>query len=186
MNARASYKPSAGMARMEKKPGDMWTLVLVKSLRHSPDVVWSALTDPAQLKQWAPYDADKNLTAGANVKLTTVGAPQEHAVTTTITRADKPKLLEYRWGEGDMRWELEAVDSGTRLTLWSNIDRRYIAMGAAGWHLCLDVLEHELDGDPMGRIVGMDALKFDGWKELQKQYLKEFGGETPEWLKEPS
>ncbi len=29
--------------------------------------------------------------------------------------------------------ELQDFDGGTRLTLWHNIDRRYIAMGAAGW-----------------------------------------------------
>ena len=53
-----------------------------------------------------------------------------------------------------MRWELEAVGGGTRLTLWHNIDRRFISMGAAGWHICLDVLDHLLGGDPIGRIVG--------------------------------
>jgi len=31
--------------------------------------------------------------------------------------------------------------AGTRLTLWHNIDRRFIAMGAAGWHICVDVLD---------------------------------------------
>ena len=71
-----------------------------------------------------------------------------------MTRADAPRVLEYNWGGYDMRWELEAVGGGTRLTLWHNIDRRYISMGAAGWHICLDVLDHLLGGDPIGRIVG--------------------------------
>ena len=34
------------------------------------------------------------------------------------------------------------------MTLWTNIDRRFIAMGAAGWHLCFDVLDHLLNGTP--------------------------------------
>ena len=49
---------------------------------------------------------------------------------------------------------------GTRLTLWTNIGRRFISMGAAGWHICFDVLDHLLSGTPIGRIVGPDAMKF--------------------------
>ena len=124
--------------------------------------VWQALTDPAQLREWAPFDADRSLgTTGATVKLTTVGAPTPQVSETIVKRADPPKLLEYSWGDSDLRWELEPLGSGTRLTLWHNIDRRYISMGAAGWHICLDVLDHFLSGDPLGRIVGREAMKFD-------------------------
>ena len=34
-----------------------------------------------------------------------------------LTRAEAPEVLEYNWGDHDMRWELEALDGGTRLTL---------------------------------------------------------------------
>ena len=71
-------------------------------------------------------------TAGATVKLTTVGAPTPQVSETTVKRADAPRLLEYNWGGNDIRWELEPLGSGTRLTLWHNIDRRFISMGAAG------------------------------------------------------
>jgi hypothetical protein len=39
---------------------------------------------------------------------------------------------------------------GTRLTLWHNIDRRFISWGTAGWHICFDVLERLLAGKPIG------------------------------------
>lgn len=184
MNTRDSYSPGAADLAHVEKEGDVWTLVLVKELRHPPEKVWRALTDPTHLSEWAPFDADRNLgTTGAIVKLTTVGAPKEHITETTITRAEAPNLLEYNWGGGNVRWELEAMDQGTRLTLWANIDRRYIAMGAAGWHLCLDVLDHFLGGDPLGRIVGPDALKFGGWQRLNKEYAAQFGMEAtvPNW-----
>jgi len=61
-----------------------------------------------------------------------------------------------------MRWQLEALSGGTRLTLWTNIGHRFIAMGAAGWHICFDVLDHLLSGTPIGRIVGPEAMKFPG------------------------
>jgi uncharacterized protein YndB with AHSA1/START domain len=183
MNVRDRYTPGPPYAQVQKE-GDNWTLVLTRELHHAPDKVWRALTDPAQLREWAPFDADGSLGAtGATVKLTTVGAPKPHVTETTVTRAEIPSLLEYNWGGFDMRWRLEPLDGGTRLTLWTNIDRRYIAMGAAGWHLCLDVLDHLLAGTPLGRIVGPDAMQFDGWHRLHEAYSKEFGVEMPEWAK---
>jgi hypothetical protein len=104
-----------------------------------------------------------------------VGTPQP--LETKVTRAEAPRLLEY----GDIRWELEAEGSGTRLTLWHSIDRRYISWGAAGWHVCFDVLDRFLAGDPIGLTVGIDAMKFNGWQRLVGEYAKQFGAETPAW-----
>jgi hypothetical protein len=97
---------------------------------------------------------------------------------TTVTRADAPKALEYKWGGFEMRWQLEPVGGGTRLTLWTNIGHRFIAMGAAGWHICFDVLDRLLAGQPIGRTVGPDAIKFAGWQRLNAEYAKQFGLET--------
>jgi hypothetical protein len=83
-------------------------------------------------------------------------------------------VLEY----DDTRWELEPHGSGTRLTLWHNIDRRFISWGAAGWHISFDVLERLLAGEPIGRMAGPDALKFEGWQRLTQEYAKQFGVET--------
>jgi len=55
---------------------------------------------------------------------------------------------------------LEGLGGGTRLTLWTNIGHRFIAMGAAVWHICFDVLDQLLSGTPIGRIVGPEAMKF--------------------------
>jgi uncharacterized protein YndB with AHSA1/START domain len=178
---REQYTPGpANIARIQKD-GEKWTLVLVRELRHTPEKVWEAITDPAHLREWAPFVADGSLgTAGTTVKLTTVAAPKPTVSQATVTRADAPRLLEYNWGDHDMRWELEAIDSGTRLTLWTNIGHRFIAMGAAGWHICFDVLDHLLSGTPLGRIVGPDAMKF-GWQRLHAEYAKQFGIEMPNW-----
>jgi uncharacterized protein YndB with AHSA1/START domain len=181
MSNHGLYTPGPASGARVQKDGEKWTLVLVRELRHSPEKVWQALTDPAQLREWAPFDADGSLgTVGAAVKLSTVAAPSLHVTETTVTRADAPKLLEYNWGEHDMRWELEALDGGTRLTLWHNIDRRFIAMGAAGWHICFDVLDHLLSGTPLGRLVGGEAMKF-GWQRLHAEYARQFGIEAPKW-----
>ena len=99
MADREQYTPGpAGGARIERN-GENWTLVLVRELRHPPEKVWQALTDPAHLREWAPFDADKSLgTAGTTVKLTTVGAPSPQVSETTVIRADAPKVLEYNGG----------------------------------------------------------------------------------------
>jgi uncharacterized protein YndB with AHSA1/START domain len=178
MIARAEYAPGPARGAEVKKDGDKWTLVLVRELRHSPERVWQALTDPAQLREWAPFDADGNMgTTGSTVNLTTVGAPTAHVTETKVTRADAPKLLEYNWGGQDIRWQLEPSNGGTRLTLWHNIDRNFISMGAAGWHICLDVLDNSLSGAPIGRIVAGDAMKFGGWQRLNEEYARQFGVE---------
>jgi len=179
MNVREQYTPGPAAGARVQKDGEKWTLVLVRELRHAPEKVWQALTDPAQLREWAPFDADESLgTVGRTVKLTTVGAPALHVTETRVTRADAPKVLEYNWGDWDVRWELQAVDGGTRLTLWTNIDRRYISMGAAGWHICFDVLDHLLSGTPLGRIVGPETMKVEGWQRLLGEYAKQFAAET--------
>ena len=104
-----------------------------------------------------------------------------------VAHADAPRVLEYNWGGGDLRWELEPLaGGGTRLTLWHNIDRGFISMGAAGWHICLDVLDRLLADQPIGRIVGPAALKFDGWQRLNTEYAAQFGVEPPAWSRPKS
>jgi uncharacterized protein YndB with AHSA1/START domain len=174
-------RPAYG-AQMRKKEGENWTLILVRELRHAPEKVWQALTDPAHLREWAPFDADGNLgTVGNTVKLTTVGAPAPHVTETTVTRADAPHALEYTWGGNEMRWELEPLGGGTRLTLWTSINRHFIAMGAAGWHICFDVLDRLLAGQPMGRAVGPEVRNFSGFQRLHAEYAKLFGVQMPNW-----
>jgi len=180
MSNRDRYKPGPAAGAKVLKEGDQWTLVLVRDLRHPPEVVWQALTDPAQLCEWAPFDADRSLASVGPVRLSTVGTPKQQVSDSHVSRAEPPTLLEYQWGGNDLRWRLEPRGEGTRLTLWHHIDRGFISMGAAGWQICLDVLERLLAGDPLGRIVGADAMRFD-WPRLNQEYAKQFGVEAPDW-----
>ena len=70
------YIPEPAHGAQIRKGADKWTLILVRELRHSPEKVWQALTDPAQLREWAPFVVDGNLgTVGATVRLTWMGNP---------------------------------------------------------------------------------------------------------------
>ena len=167
----STYTPGPLQASIEKHEGGKWTLILERELRQEPAKVWAALTDPAQLREWAPFETDAPMAAEGTVNLTWSGTQQQ--VATRITRAEAPRVLEY----GDMRWELEPNGAGTRLKLWHSIDRRYIAMGTAGWHVSLDVLDGMLGGAPVNRGEAMKS----GWQKLFAEYSAKFGIEMPKW-----
>ncbi len=179
MASREDYAPGPASGAHVDKNGFNWTLVLVRDISHPPAKVWKALTDPAEIREWAPYDSDRDLGTAGTAMLSTVGTPTAHVTETQIKRADEPTVLEFNWGGQDLRWELEPLSAGgTRLTLSHNIDRRYISMGAAGWQICLDVLERLLSGHPIGRMAGSETMKFSGWQRLNAEYARQFGAQT--------
>ena len=51
MTNREQYTPGAASRAQVRKEGEKWTLILVRDLRHAPEKVWQALTDPAQLRE---------------------------------------------------------------------------------------------------------------------------------------
>jgi uncharacterized protein YndB with AHSA1/START domain len=154
-----------------------WVLVVARDLRHPPAAVWAALTEPDQLVAWAPFTAGRDLGTAGDATLAMIdgvdGERVELAV--TVTRAEPPTLLEYSWGPDDLRWELAATAGGTRLTLRHRVGSRDdLARAAAGWHLCFDVLERLLAGDPVDPIRGQDALEH-GWTALHDRYAAQLG-----------
>jgi len=104
MNSHEQYTPGGASGAEIQKDGDEWTLVLVRELRHPPAKVWTALTDPEHLREWAPFDSDWNLGSIGTAMLTTVGAPSPHVTEAQVKRADAPKALELTWGGKDIRW----------------------------------------------------------------------------------
>ena len=169
MTNREQYTPGRATGAQVRKDGEKWSLILIRELHHPPERVWQALTDPAHLREWAPFEVDASLgTQGQTVKLTWAGTGNVSGA--TVTRAEAPKVLEF----GDMRWKLEPLGNGTRLMLWHSIDRRFVSWGAAGWHISFDVLDRLLAGQPIGRIAGPDVMRNAGWKRLSAEYAKQF------------
>lgn len=154
---------------------DGWTLVFTRDLRHPPDRVWAALTEPERLRDWAPYTADRDLGSTGPAVLTMLDAGEPMDLPGTVTRAEPPRLLEYTWGGDVLRWHLAGAGSGTRLTLRHTVrDPDQVAMVAAGWHLCLAVAERLLDGRPVPPIRG-EAAREHGWERLRDAYAAELG-----------
>lgn len=155
--------------------GGRSTLVFVRHLRHSPEKVWASLTDPAKLRQWAPFDPDRDLATPGPAVLRMKDGQTVEEYPAKVLRAEAPKLLEYTWGEDLLRWELSPDGAGTTLTLRHTVDgAEWVPRTAAGWHLCLMVAERLLEGNPVGPIVGRDAMNY-GWQELHDAYAKALG-----------
>lgn len=161
---------------------DQWTLVFVRELAHPPETVWAALTDPARLAQWAPFAVDRDLNGVGPATLTMMDGDTPAGDTPIEVRhAEPPILLEYTWGTDLLRWHLAATGTGTRLTLRHTVaDRDWLPKVAAGWHLCLVVAEHLLDGRPTGPIRGADARNH-GWDDLHDGYARKLAISGTGW-----
>ena len=180
---RDEYQPSPIANVAVEEEGDGATLVFVRELRHAPERVWRVLTDPAELREWAPFDADRDLGTPGETTLRMAGGEggEGEVMTSSIRRAEPPRLLEYTWGASVLRWQLEPTDSGSRLTLRQSLDdRSWLPKVAAGWHICLDVADQYLSGHPIGRIVGNEARHF-GWEALNEEYASRLRIEDTGW-----
>jgi len=138
-----------------RKDGEKWTLILVRELRHSPEKVWQALTDPAHLREVGSFDADGSLgTVGATVKLTTVAAPKPPRYRNQSERKPFARVLEYNW--------VITTCGGTRSLWWRHapdvVDQHRPALYRPWCRRvahCFDVLDRLLSGTPIGRMVGL-------------------------------
>ena len=158
--------------------GRRWTLVFVRELAHPVDAVWSALVDPEQLRAWSPFTTDRAMGEPGPVAITMIDGSEPEPSTEEVLRADPPTLLEHTWGGDTVRWELEPTDAGTRLTLHHSVETPdYVPKVAAGWHICLVVMDRLLAGDPLPPVVGDDA-KDHGWQDLHDRYAAELGIEV--------
>ena len=108
-----------------------------------------------------------------------IDGDSEEELPATVVRAERPTLLEHTWATDLLRWELVPTDAGTRLTLRHTVDDpEWGPKVAAGWHLCLIVAEHLLDGEPIDPIRGEDARNY-GWEELREAYAEKLGIPKP-------
>lgn len=160
------------------RDGERWTLVFVRDLRHAPEDVWDALTQPERLAAWAPYTADRALGTRGAATLVTTDRDDAEELPADVRVAERPRVLEHTWGDDLLRWELAPTSDGTRLTLRHTVEEREgTPMYSAGWHLCLGVLDRVLAGERVEPIVGERAMDF-GWADLRDRYAATLGVEA--------
>jgi uncharacterized protein YndB with AHSA1/START domain len=157
---------------LEKRDG-AWVLTLVRDFGHSPEKVWPWLTDPDRLRQWSPIVPDHAFDSVGTRKVRE--NPDDEPFAGDVLSVDAPLELVHRWGDDVVRWRLEPTDTGCRLTLEQTMrERDKAAMNAAGWHLCLDVLDDVMNGVDRPRVVGPAAMEH-GWEPLRDSYIEVLG-----------
>ena len=131
MTDREQYTP--GPAAGRKVQGRrVWTLILVRELRHSPESLASAHR-PVHLRSGRPSKPMRPGCGWSTVRLTTVGRPRR-GFRNKVTRADAHKVLGIQLGRRGYALG-SALGGGIAPDAWTSGDRRFISMGAAGWHL---------------------------------------------------
>jgi len=149
-----------------------WQLRFTRELQHPPEKVWRALVEPDHLEAWFPTTMEGDRAVGASLKFSfhQDGAPPMQGEMVTY----RPhSVLEFKWGEDLLRFELQVVEGGTLLTLSDTFDELgRAARDAAGWHVCLDLLERRLLGEDPPADPG------NAWKSVHAQYVEVLGPEA--------
>ena len=144
-------------------------LRFTRQLAHSREKVWEALTEPEHLAAWFPTTIEGERAAGARLRFSFPGREAPPFEGKMITY-DPPSVLEFRWGEDLIRFEVQPDGGGSVLTLVDTLDERgKAARDAAGWHVKLDVLASYLAGEDVADGDG------DKWKPLNAAYSERFG-----------
>ncbi|MGO1460285.1 MAG: hypothetical protein ACTHWJ_09725 [Flaviflexus sp.] len=136
-----------------------------------PSILWPYLTDPVLLRAWSPYVPDRVLTFEESVLARENSADEPYL--SQIMEIKAEETLAHTWGDDTVRWSLTNPGITCDMTLQ---EPKYASYYAAGWQVCLAVLQALLEGDKQERIVGMDAMEY-GWPELQKKYQAELPGQ---------
>jgi uncharacterized protein YndB with AHSA1/START domain len=155
-----------------ERDGQLCVLRYRRVLRQPPETVWQALTEDVQLAGWFPTTIEGERTPGAPLRFSfreNEGPPMDGE----MLAVDAPSLLELRWGDDVLRFELAPEGSGSVLTLTVTFPEfAKAARDGAGWHVCLEQL---------GYVAGGEELPFtpsDRWRVVHPDYVARLGPEA--------
>src|SRR3954447_3752429 len=151
--------------------GGRYELRFTRSLAHPVSKVWQAITTPAGLAAWFPFDVEGDRRAGASLRFVFRAGEAEDFYGEMVEFAPE-SVMELRWQDDEtLRLELTPHEGGCELTLINRFDEiGKAARDAAGWHACLDALEASLDGS----AVDTGAR----WQAVHPEYVSRFGPEA--------
>jgi uncharacterized protein YndB with AHSA1/START domain len=158
------------------------TLRFERRLRHPPETVWRAISDPDELAHWFPSQVRGEIRAGGELSFHFEHMPLDAPSTMTgrVTEFDPPRRFAFYWGEDHLRFELEPGGDGgdtclLRFTVVLEAEDK-AARDAAGWHQCLDGLERQLGGADAGAAGAGAAAErpvtADVWREHYAEYTR--------------
>jgi uncharacterized protein YndB with AHSA1/START domain len=134
-----------------------------RTLPHSVERVWRAVSVPAELERWFPAAAD--WTPATGEAFAAAGATGE------VTEVDPPHRLAWVYAGQLFSFELAAHGDGCRLVFTHVIDDGSLAaQTAAGWEVYFLRLEPHLVGEYLSEE---DAHQ--PWEEIHERYAALFG-----------
>ncbi len=155
----APAEPAEGEPVSIEIEGEKATLIFRRLLRHPPEVVWKAITDPEELRQW--FMATATIEGRVGGKVDMIQGPYRAHGTGRVRVWNPPRLLEYDFQgapggnlpaglDGVLRWELIPQVGGTLLVLtFRGLSKPIATTLAGGVKGFLVRLEAQLDQRPL-------------------------------------
>lgn len=142
---------------------------LARTFEHPPAQVWGMLTEAASMAQWLSGGTiEQRLDGHVRIDFVDSGI----VIDSRVTAFEAGALLEYSWSSGSepqrpLRWELAAVDGGTRLTLTVGVPAgEDAAKACAGFEGHLEMLAAALEGVPIKFPFETYMKARQGYKEM--------------------
>lgn len=156
------------LAVVEQVPGG-YRARFERRLKHPVEKVWSYLTENDKLAKWFAELSVDDLREGGVIKFDMQDGTFEEL---RIIELKPYSVLEYMWGEDQIRFELYPEAEGCRLVLIERIHKLtdHTPKDLAGWHVCLDAIIALLDG---GEIESRED-EWKGWYEKYSALLAQF------------
>jgi uncharacterized protein YndB with AHSA1/START domain len=147
-----------------EKIGGRPALRFERTLAHSVERVWRAVSVPAELERWFPAAADWTPATGETF--------EAGGMTGEVTEVDPPHRLAWTFAGELYSFDLTPHgDGGCRLVFVHVVnDGTPVAQTAAGWESYLSRLEPHLSG---GHLSEQQA--HESWGEVHERYAERFG-----------
>jgi len=141
-----------------------------RQVKHSTSEVWAYLTENAKLALWFAELRIEDLREGGIIRFDMQDGAFE---TMTITTQQHEAVFEFTWAEDLVRFELHPNPDGCLLVLQETIYSLtpHTPRDLAGWHVCLDVIQHLLDGT----TIESRKDKWNKWYEQYRDAILKFG-----------
>jgi uncharacterized protein YndB with AHSA1/START domain len=159
---------SAKLLTVDDRP----VLRLERRLKHAPEKVWHAITDPGELTHWFPAKVDVELRAGGAIRFTFPG--EDTTTTGHVVTVDPPREFTFVWNDDTLRWLISPDGDGSLLEFTHTFGRgdpaiAKLAAGrnAAGWDVCLGALD--------ARLSGRGFEQPTRWHDAMASYVDGFG-----------